>query len=322
MKKILVTGGEGYIGSNIVKQLLENNYYVISYDNFTNSFKTKRNYKNYKFIKGDIRDSKKIDKIFHNNKVDLVVHCAALISVGESVLDPIKYYEVNTCGTTNLIRLMHKNNIKKIIFSSTAATYGLPKENKPIIEKDIQSPINPYGQSKLAAEKIILDAKVYGIESILFRYFNVAGSDKDNKLFYKPRGNSSHIIPIVNDYFLGKRSEFKIYGNNYNTKDGTCVRDYVHVKDLANAHVLGVNYLIENNKSNIFNISSGKGFSNLDIFKAANKIHGKNLKPEFGDKRDGDPDYLVASNRKIKKELNWIPKYGIEDMIKDDLEKE
>lgn len=322
METILVTGGEGFIGSNIVKQLLQKKYNVISFDNFTNSFKVKRDYKNYKFIKGDIRDYKKLSKVFKANRIELVIHCAALISVGDSVFDPIKYLEVNTCGTTNLIKVMSENGVKKIIFSSTAATYGLPKNNKPIKEDDIQSPINPYGESKLAAEKLILSAKnAYGIESIIFRYFNVAGSDKENNLFYNPKSKASHIIPIINDFFIGKRNKFLINGKDYKTDDGTCVRDYVHVKDLARAHILGVNYLIKNNNSNIFNISSGKGFSNLEIFAAANKVHGKKLKPKFGPRREGDPDFLIASNEKIIKELGWKPEFGIEEMLKDDLEK-
>ncbi len=321
-KNVLVTGGEGYIGSNIVNQLIENDFFVISYDNLYNSSKKENKIRNYKFVEGDIKDFDKLNLVLKENKIDLIIHCAALISVGDSVQQPIEYFEVNSFGSLNLIKAMKENNVKKIIFSSTAATYGIPKDNKLILETDIQSPINPYGESKLMVEKMIKDSEIaYGIKSIIFRYFNVAGADVKNNLFYSSKKPASHIIPIVNDFFLGKRKDFEIFGNDYNTKDGTCVRDYVHVVDLASAHILGAKYLFENDKSNEFNISLGKGYSNLEIFNIANKVHEKNLKPKFGQKRLGDPDFLVASNEKITKELKWVPKYDVEDMIRDDLKK-
>ncbi len=316
MEKILVTGGEGYIGSNIVKKLLDKKYYVISFDNLLNSFEKNKKYKNYKFIKGDVRNFESLNNVFKEHKIKAIFHCASLIYVGESVKKPLDYFDVNVIGTINIIKAMKENNVNKIIYSSTAATYGIKKNNEKFLEDDIQLPINPYGDSKLISEKLIIASeKAYQIKSIIFRYFNVAGSNNSDKLFYNPKIKKAHIIPIIKDFFLEKTKDFKINGNDYNTKDGTCIRDYVHILDLVDAHILGLEYLIKNEKSNIFNISSGKGYSNLEIFNIGNKIFKKNFEPQFNKRREGDPDYLVASNEKIKKILNWKPKHKIEDIF-------
>ncbi len=314
MKTILLTGSKGFIGSHASKILTENGYNVIGVDNFHNSMKTKNN--NEIFYNVDIRNEIEINDIFEKHKIDLIMHFSGLISVSESVEKPKLYMDVNHNGTKKLISIAKKFNVNKIIFSSTAATYGISK-NKIIFEGDLQKPINPYGKSKLLAENEIINS---GMKYTIFRYFNVAGSIGSG-LGYFPKQKASHLIPsinnVVNEY---PNKTFKIFGNDYNTKDGTCVRDYVHVWDLVNAHFLAAKAMFKNKdyESDIFNISSGKGYSVKEVYNSACKVHNLEIPLKFENRRNGDPDYLVASSEKLKNTLNWSEKYTLEDMIKSD----
>lgn len=318
MKTILVTGSKGYIGSHVVKQLLSKGYKVIGFDDLHNSKINNTNDKEI-FYNGDIRDKQILSKIMAENKIDLIMHFAGLIAVHESVLKPELYFDVNFNGTKNLIETAKEYSISNFIFSSTAATYGNPKKI-PITEDDEQNPINPYGESKLAAERFLINS---GIKFTIFRYFNVAGSGGDG-LGYFPKQEATHLIPLINKVATNPDElSFKIFGNNYNTEDGTCIRDYIHVVDLAEAHILAAENMLYNNESNseIYNLSSGKGYSVKEVYQAANKVHGFKLPLEIVERRSGDPDILIASSKKIENDLNWNPKLDIKDMIKSDFNK-
>lgn len=315
MKNILVTGSKGYIGSHAVRLLESKGYNVIGLDLLHNSGVNDTK-SNEVFYEGDIRNDLLLDEIFMENKIDLVMHFGGLISVPESVEKPELYFDVNHNGTKELISAMKRNGVDKIIFSSTAATYGNP-ESLPIKEEDLQKPINPYGESKLKAEKEIIES---GLTYSIFRYFNVAGSIGDG-LGYFPKQSASHLIPLINDVANDSTKVFKIFGNDYKTEDGTCVRDYVHVQDLVEAHVMAVEKMFEDNyQSNIFNISSGKGYSVKEVYDTACKVHGKEIPVEILDRRAGDPDLLIASSDKLQSTFGWTRKYNLEDMIKSDFE--
>lgn len=316
MKTILVTGSKGFIASHAVRLLEEKGYNVIGFDLLHNSGINETNSKGT-FYEGDIRDDVLLDTIFMENKVDLVMHFAGLISVPESVEKPDFYMDVNHNGTKLLIEAMKRNEVNKIIFSSTAATYGNPKR-VPILEDDEQLPINPYGQSKLNAEKEIIES---GVQYSIFRYFNVAGSI-GNGLGYFPKQPASHLIPLINNVANDDSSTFKIFGNDYNTEDGTCIRDYVHVQDLVNAHVMAAERMLEDDTlpSGAYNISSGKGYSVKEVYEAACKVHGKEIPVECFERRAGDPDLLIASSEKLEKTFGWTRKYNLEDMIRSDYE--
>lgn len=316
MKTILVTGSKGFIGSHAVRQLEQKGYKVIGFDLLHNSGINDTN-SNEEFYEGDIRDENLLDQIFMENEIDLVMHFAGLISVPESVDKPELYMEVNHKGTKKLIEAMKRNSINKIIFSSTAATYGNPK-SVPIKEEDEQLPINPYGKSKLLAEKEIKES---GLQYSIFRYFNVAGS-AGNGLGYFPKQPASHLIPLINDVVNDSTKVFKIFGNNYNTDDGTCIRDYVHVQDLVEAHVLAVEKMLmdDNFKSDAYNISSGEGYSVQQVYDSACKVHGIEIPLEIHSRRAGDPDLLIASSDKLTNTFGWERKYSLEDIIKSDFE--
>lgn len=320
MNTILVTGSKGYIGLHAVRLLENNGYNVIGFDSLHNSGINNTN-SNEKFYEGDIRDFELLNKICNENNIDLVIHFAGLISVPESVEKPELYMDVNLNGTKALLKAMKENNINKIIFSSTAATYGNPNR-VPILESDEQNPINPYGQSKLLAEKEIISS---GLKYSIFRYFNVAGSIGDG-LGYFPKQKASHLIPlinnVVNDVNNGIESTFKIFGDDYNTEDGTCIRDYVHVQDLVNAHYLALEEMINNESysSDIYNISSSKGYSVKEIYDAACKVHNMEIPLEYKERRKGDPDELIASSNKLESTLGWERKYLIDEIIKSDYE--
>lgn len=311
---ILVAGGAGYIGSHMVKDLVEHGQEVVVADNLSTGHRDAIN-PNAKFYEGDIRDRKFLDKIFDNEDIEAVVHFAAFSIVPESMSKPLKYFDNNTGGMITLLEAMRDHNIKYIVFSSTAATYGVP-EHMPIKETDPQNPINPYGLSKLMMEKMMHWAdKAYGIKFVALRYFNVAGAAPDGTIG-EDHGPETHLVPIILQVAQGKRKELSIFGDDYNTPDGTNVRDYVHVMDLADAHILAIKYLEAGNESNAFNLGSSTGFSNKQILEAAREVTGEPIPAKIAPRRPGDPDSLVAASDKARDVLGWDPKYDdVHDII-------
>ena len=311
---ILVAGGAGYIGSHMVKDLVEHGQEVVVADNLSTGHRDAINPK-AKFYEGDIRDRKFLDKIFDNEDIEAVVHFAAFSIVPESMSKPLKYFDNNTGGMITLLEAMRDHNIKYIVFSSTAATYGVP-EHIPIKETDPQNPINPYGLSKLMMEKMMHWAdKAYGIKFVALRYFNVAGAAPDGTIG-EDHGPETHLVPIILQVAQGKRKELSIFGDDYNTPDGTNVRDYVHVMDLADAHILAIKYLEAGNESNAFNLGSSTGFSNKQILEAAREVTGEPIPAKIAPRRPGDPDSLVAASDKARNVLGWDPKYDdVHDII-------
>ncbi len=317
---ILVTGGAGYIGSHCVLALLESGFDVCVFDNLSTghklTVKTLENINSSKllFIEGDLRNYEEINSVF-SNKIDSVIHFAAYSQVNESMKDPGKYYRNNVLGTLNLLDAMRENNIKKIVFSSTAATYGEPVRI-PIDENHPQNPINPYGQTKLMIEHIMEDYdKAYGIKSVRLRYFNVAGADCKCRIG-EWHDTETHLIPNILKSTFKQTEAFKIFGTDYPTKDGTCVRDYINVEDLAQAHILALEYLINGGKTNYFNLGTNEGNSVKEVFDTCEKILGMDIPLEIKERRDGDPASLIADNKKAKSILKWQPKKTLEDSIK------
>ncbi|WP_373842109.1 UDP-glucose 4-epimerase GalE [Limosilactobacillus sp.] len=311
---ILVAGGAGYIGSHMVKDLVEHGQDVVVADNLSTGHRAAVNPK-AKFYEGDIRDRKFLDKIFDNEDITAVVHFAAFSIVPESMKKPLKYFDNNTGGMITLLEAMRDHHVKYIVFSSTAATYGVP-EHMPIKETDPQKPINPYGLSKLMMEKMIAWAdKAYGIKFVALRYFNVAGAAPDGTIG-EDHHPETHLVPIILQVAAGKRDELSIFGDDYNTPDGTNVRDYVHVMDLADAHILALKYLEAGNESNAFNLGSSTGFSNKQMLEAARDVTGKPIPAKMAPRRPGDPDSLVAASDKARTVLGWKPKYDdVHDII-------
>lgn len=311
---IAVLGGAGYIGSHTVKQLLAAGEDVIVLDNLITGHR-KAVDRRARFYQGDIRDFKFLSSVFSQEKVDGIVHFAAFSVVPESMKNPLKYFDNNTCGMVTLLEAMKQFGIKRIVFSSTAATYGEPKQI-PIKETDPQIPTNVYGESKLAMEKIMHWADLAdGLKFIALRYFNVAGAMPDASIG-EDHSPETHLIPIILQVAAGKRLNLQIFGNDYPTKDGTNVRDYVHVLDLADAHVLALKYLEAGNSSTAFNLGSATGFSNMEILQAARKVTDKEIPASIGPRRSGDPSTLIASSEKAKKILGWKPKFdNIEKII-------
>lgn len=307
-KKILVTGGAGYIGSFTIRALKQSGYEPIVFDSLETGHK--ESISDTKLYIGDFKtDTKLLDRVFKKEKPKAVIHFAAYIEVGESVKDPQKYFLNNVFGSFNLLNVMVKNKIKKFVFSSSAAVYGEPTKI-PINEEDPKNPANPYGESKLMVEKI-LDwySKAYDLSSIALRYFNAAGAALDGTMgqdYPKP----THLITRSCEAALGKRKDFKIYGNDYDTPDGTCIRDYIHVLDLAEAHVLALKFLEKNQGFHAYNVGTGRGRSVLEVVEMVKKVSGVPFSPPVGKKRLGDPVRLVASPKKIKKELGFKPKYS------------
>lgn len=312
---ILVCGGAGYIGSHMVYELTSKGEDVVVIDNLVTGHRAAVDPR-AKFFKGDIRNAADLDKVFTENKIEAVIHFAAFSLVGESVEKPLKYFNNNTCGMEALLEAMVKYDVKKIVFSSTAATYGEPKR-VPILETDETNPTNPYGESKRMMEKMMkwVD-KANGIKYVSLRYFNVAGAIEDGHIG-EAHTCETHLIPIILQVPLGKRDHITVFGTDYPTPDGTCIRDYVHVMDLADAHMKALNYLREGNESSIFNLGTGDGFSVKEMIDAAEKAIGKKIKVEYGTRRAGDPARLVASSAKAQKVLHWQPKYtSMEDIIR------
>ncbi|RXJ82839.1 UDP-glucose 4-epimerase GalE [Arcobacter cloacae] len=323
--QILVTGAAGYIGSHVVKQLLEQtDYKIVIIDNLSTGFdSTIETLKSLdttksriKFYNQDLSNWSEIEKIFEENCIKEIIHFAAFSQVAESMKNPIKYYSNNTINTTNLINIATKYGVKKFIFSSTAAVYGeVSSENIPIKESLITNPINPYGSSKLFSESIIKDVASIknDFKYIILRYFNVAGADLDGKVG-ECHNPETHLIPLVIKTALGKRESIKIFGDDYDTPDGTCIRDYIHVCDLADAHIEALKYL-DTNESDTFNCGYGYGYSVKEVVEMVKKVSNVEFKIEIEKRRVGDPAVLISDNTKIKTKMNWTPKYNDLELI-------
>jgi len=323
--QILVTGAAGYIGSHVVKQLLnETNKEIIIIDNLCTGFQDTIDTlqslddsgKRIKFYNQDLSKWNEVEKIFEENKIEEIIHFAASLVVPESVSDPLKYYMNNTANTSNLIKLAVKFNIKKFIFSSTAATYGEPnKEDIPVNEECPTKPINPYGSSKLFSESVIKDASFANpsFKFVILRYFNVAGADPEEKIGQSTL-NATHLIKVAAETALNKREKMYIFGDDYDTEDGTCIRDYIHVSDLADAHLKALEFL-DDNESEIFNCGYGYGYSVKEVIKTMKKVSNTDFKVEMLERRAGDPAILISNNDKIKNKMNWVPKYNDLELI-------
>lgn len=312
--RILVLGGAGYIGSHTALELVKAGNEVVIADNLVTGYR-KAIPEGAKFYKGDLRDSDFLDNLFHQEKIDAVIHFAAYSLVGESVTNPLKYYDNNLYGTKVLLEAMVKNNVDKIVFSSTAATYGEP-ENIPILETDRTCPTNPYGETKLAMEKMFKwTAEAHGLRYVSLRYFNACGADESSTIG-EAHNPESHLIPLILQVPNGKRETISIFGTDYDTPDGSCIRDYIHVTDLAQAHILAVQYLNNGGESDIFNLGNGVGYSVREVIETARKVTGHPIPATESSRRAGDPARLVASSEKAKKILGWKPVHdSLEEII-------
>lgn len=310
---ILVTGGAGYIGSHFVKKLIKNNKEVLVIDNLSRGH-IEAVHPDAKFEKVDLLDFNRLREIFYKYDLSAVVHFAAFAYVGESVENPGLYYTNNVAGSINLIKAVNEAKIKNFVFSSTCSVYGNPVQI-PISESEPTKPINPYAKTKLMIENVLEDFKnFHGLNYVALRYFNAAGADPDAEIgeSHEPE---PHLIPIVLNTALGKREKVLVFGNDYNTEDGTCIRDYIHINDLANAHLLALNFLENNQRSEIINLGTGKGNSVLQIIHEAERITEKKIAFEIVQRRAGDPDILVADNKKAKDILNWQPEFDLAGIL-------
>ncbi|MFP3155632.1 UDP-glucose 4-epimerase GalE [Lachnospiraceae bacterium ZAX-1] len=305
---ILVLGGAGYIGSHTVYELIKNNTDVVIADNLETGHR-KAIHPKARFYKGDIRSHAFIDSVFEQEKIEAVIHFAANSLVGESMENPLKYYDNNLGGTRVLLESMVKHDVKKIVFSSTAATYGEP-ENIPILEDDKTCPTNTYGETKLAMEKMMKWTDVaHGLKYVALRYFNACGAHESGEIG-EAHNPETHLIPLILQVPLGKREQIRVFGDDYDTKDGTCIRDYIHVTDLAQAHILSVKYLLDGNCSNTFNLGNGIGNTVKEVIETAKRATGKDIKVEIVQRRAGDPAQLIASSAKAKEILGWKPEHA------------
>ncbi len=307
---ILVTGGAGYIGSHVVKQLGEQTDHKITVlDNLVTGFRESILYGS--FVDVDLSDFERVEEVFSQGNFDAVIHFAASLIVPESVEQPLKYYMNNTANTANVIRNCVKYGVDNFIFSSTAAVYGEPSMDEiPVDEASQTAPINPYGTSKLMSEWVLRDsAYAYeGFNYIALRYFNVAGASLDGRIGQSTK-NATHLIKVAAETALGKRDKMYVFGEDYPTPDGTCIRDYIHVEDLAAAHLRALEYLQERRKSNVFNCGYGHGFSVKEVLDTMKRVSGVDFAVEIAPRREGDPAALISDNRKIREEMGWIPKY-------------
>ena len=330
-KKILVTGGAGYIGSHTVIQLLEQKYDVIVIDNFSNSdpkviSKINRiSMKSFEVYNIDIRDKKELERFFSSNKnIHAVIHFAGLKAVKESVDDPLLYYDNNVSGTINLLNTMKKHNVKNFIFSSSATVYS-PDNKMPVTEYSKTGPINPYGQSKFMVEKICQDLynSDHSLNFIMLRYFNPIGAHPSGLIGENPNGIPNNLMPYILKVIQGELPHLNVYGNDYDTSDGTGIRDYIHVMDLAEGHVKSLEYLEKLNEQNIlgcheiFNLGTGNGYSVLDVVKEIENVSGKKIKYVFAERRDGDVAEVYADASKAKKLLGWEAKLDLQKMCQD-----
>jgi UDP-glucose 4-epimerase len=309
-KTILVTGGAGYIGSHAVLALKEKGYDVVILDNLVYGHRdVVENNLKVELIVGETTDRALLDQIFNTRNIAAVMHFAAYAYVGESVENPAKYYQNNVVGTLTLLEAMQQAGINQFVFSSTCATYGVP-ETVPIPETHPQNPINPYGESKLMVERILKDFDTaYGLKSVSFRYFNAAGADPQGRTG-EDHNPETHLIPLILLTALGKRNAIKIFGTDYPTRDGTCIRDYIHVTDLAQAHVLGLEYLLNGGESEVFNLGNGNGFTVREMIATAKEVTQTDFMVEETDRRPGDPAMLVGSSEKARQVLGWQPEYA------------
>lgn len=324
MKKILVTGGLGYIGSHTCVELLENNYEVVVIDNLYNSTLgvidriEEITNKSFKFYLADVRDKKILTQIFTENDIYAVIHFAGLKAVGESVEKPLEYYDNNITATLNLLEVMKKFDVKNIIFSSSATVYGKPK-TVPIKEDFPLSVTNPYGRCKLFIEEILNDLYISDKDwnIVLLRYFNPIGAHKSGKIGESPVGIPNNLIPYVTEVAVGKLDHVNVFGDDYDTEDGTGVRDYIHVVDLARGHIQAIKKFEEEKNVRIYNLGTGRGYSVLDIINTFSDIVGKKIKYVITKRRSGDIDKCFADPTKAKKELSWVAKYGLREMCED-----
>ncbi|WP_368505676.1 UDP-glucose 4-epimerase GalE [Alkalihalophilus sp. As8PL] len=313
---ILVLGGAGYIGSHAVYQLIEQGRDVVVIDNLQSGH-LEAIHQDATFYEGDIRDKEWVDSVFQKEKIEAVIHFAANSLVGESMEQPLKYFNNNVTGTEVVLEVMNKHGVNQIVFSSTAATYGEPM-HVPITEDMPTVPTNPYGETKLIMEKMMKWCQeAYGINYVSLRYFNVAGARSDGAIG-EDHFPETHLIPLVLQTALEQREQIIIFGDDYDTPDGTCVRDYVHVEDLIDAHILALDYLIDGGQSDVFNLGSSQGFSVLEIIEAAREVTGHPIPLKIGERRKGDPSKLIASSDKAKRVLNWSGKRtSIKQIIQD-----
>lgn len=312
--KILVLGGAGYIGSHTVRELIDAGEDVVIADNLETGH-IEAVHPKAVFYQGDIRDRAFVDKVFDSEKIDGVIHFAANSLVGESMTNPLKYYDNNLYGTKVLLESMVAHGVDKIVFSSTAATYGEP-ESIPILESDRTEPTNPYGETKLSMEKMMKWTGVaHGLRYVALRYFNACGAHVDGEIG-EAHNPETHLIPLILQVPNGQREKISIYGDDYDTKDGTCVRDYIHVTDLAQAHILAMKYLVNGGESNVFNLGNGVGFTVKEVIETARKVTGHPIPAEITPRRGGDPAQLIASSAKAKEVLGWNPEHAdLEEII-------
>lgn len=311
---VLVCGGAGYIGSHCVYKLIDQNEEVVIIDNLQAGHGDAV-HEAAKFYQGDIKDREFLDKVFSENKIDAVIHFAANSLVGVSVKEPLTYYHNNVYGSQVLLEAMCRHGINKIVFSSTAAVYGEP-ENVPILESDKTEPTNPYGETKLAVEKMMKWAdQAHGIKYITLRYFNVAGAHESARIG-EDHSPETHLLPLILQVPLNKREHITIFGDDYDTPDGTCIRDYIHVMDLVDAHILALEKLRAGADSNVYNLGNGEGFSVKQMIDAARAVTGHPIPAIAAERRAGDPSKLIASSKKAQEELGWTLKYnGVEEII-------
>lgn len=312
MQNILVVGGAGYIGSHTCLDLVSKGFRPIVYDNLSNG--------HAEFVKwgpleiGDIRDRKRLDEVIARHQPSAIIHFAAAIEVGESVRDPGSYYENNVAGTITLLRAAQAAGIDKIVFSSTCATYGVPLST-PMDETHPQQPINPYGQTKLIVEQILRDLDRYqGFRSFILRYFNAAGADPEGRIgeWHSPE---THAIPIAMDAALGRRPQFQVLGTDYDTRDGTCVRDFIHVLDLADAHTRAVEHLLKHGTSHALNLGTGNGTTVKEMLDTVQGVVGRSFEVKYGPRREGDSPALVADNALARRTIGWAPRHDLNSII-------
>jgi UDP-glucose 4-epimerase len=312
METVLVTGGAGYIGSHIVKYLIERDHQVLVLDNLSGGFR--HAVPKGILVEGDIGDAGLLDRLFSENDVDAVMNFASFIEVGASVEDPSGYFQNNVGNTLVLLDAMVRHGIKKLVFSSTAAIFGEPQYT-PIDEDHPKAPINPYGRSKWVVEQMLTDYSLaYGLESVCLRYFNAAGADPDGELGERHEPET-HLIPLVLQIASGRRDKIKVFGDDYETADGTCVRDYIHVEDLAQAHWLALKYLSDGGESAAFNLGNGNGHSIRQVIDTARRVTGRDFTVEDAARRPGDPAVLVADSRLAREKLGWKPEFSALDQI-------
>lgn len=312
---ILVTGGAGYIGSHTVAELQRQGYDVVVFDNL--EYGHRQAASDCPLVVGDLLNPGQIGPVFDAHDIEGVIHFAAYIAVGESMTNPTKYFRNNIQGTVNLVTAMAEHGVRDIVFSSTCSVYGQP-DSVPVTEGESKKPESPYGASKLMAEQVLhwFDTTL-GIRHVALRYFNASGAAADGSLGdeYKP---ATRLIPVLMEYLLGQRPRFVINGNDYTTPDGTCIRDYIHVDDLATAHVAALHYLAAGNPSDAFNLGTGKGHSNLEIVETVRNLAGLDFEFEIGPRRPGDPPMVWADNSKARQVLRWKPRYSIREIVEHD----